>query len=45
MNPKQKRIQHVVKEKKKSKFKKYFIGLILLGGFIKLMSLGLEYLQ
>jgi len=45
MTPKQKRLQHVVKEQKKSKFKKYFLGLILLGGLMKLIALGLENLQ
>ena len=45
MNPKQKRIHNVIKQGKKNKLKKYFLGLILLVGFIKLISLGLEYLQ
>ena len=44
MTPKQQRIKNVLKVNRNSKIKRYVIGIILIAGFIKLLSLGLQAL-
>jgi len=49
MTPKQKRNQNVIKHYKRSKYivmiRRFILGSIAIAGLIKLIQLGLEYLQ
>jgi len=45
MTPKQRRIKHYSRHKKTIVFKRFVIGTLIIVGFLKLIQLGLEYLQ
>ena len=49
MTPKQRRNQHVIKHYKRSKYiimiRRFIFGAVAIAGLIKLIQLGLEYLQ
>lgn len=44
MTPKQRRLMIRIKHQRNNKFKKYFIGIILIAGLLKLLSEGLKLL-
>ena len=44
MTPKQQRIKNVLKVNRNNKIKKYVISILVIAGFIKLLSLGLQAL-
>lgn len=44
MTPKQQRIKNVLKTNRNSKIKRYAIGILVIAGFLKLLSLGLVWL-
>lgn len=44
MTPKQQRIKNVLKVNRNNKIKKYVIGILVIAGCIKLISLGLQAL-